>query len=132
LQAVVDTHNDRRFRTIRYVIVDCLDVECFDVGMKTVMDAHLLNGKAMKTNPNVVVAIVTIDPLVSQFALLAHCTGLPSFETKVFDTVEDAQNWIKNHDRSLLPNVVSPHQPAGQWGLLNRLLLQRARREEDV
>lgn len=98
LQAVQEVHGDRRFDALRYLIVDCLGVERFEVKVKTVMEAHLLNAMAIKTNPHVMLAIVTTDPLVSRLALLGQSVGLPSFETKLFPTVAGAREWLGHDD----------------------------------
>ena len=60
--SLTDTHDDPRFDALRYVIKDYLDVTVFDVGVKTLLEGLALNTVSKRTNPHVVVAIVTTNP----------------------------------------------------------------------
>jgi hypothetical protein len=93
--SLTDTHNDPRFDSIQYAIKDYLDVEVFDVGVKTLLDGHALNMVSKHTNPNVVVAVVTTNPQIIESSKSASSYRLDAYPRKIFPTMAEAREWIE-------------------------------------
>ena len=90
-----DVRDDPRFDSLQYVIKDYLDVEVFDVGLKTLVDGHALGMVSKRTNPNIVVAVVATNPQIIESSKSASSYRLDSYPRRIFPTIADAREWIK-------------------------------------
>ena len=89
-------HNDPDFESVQYVIKDYLNVELFEVGVKTIMEGLAMNARGRRTNPDVIVAIVTTNPDIIGSCREALSFGINAYPRKVFPTVETARDWIRS------------------------------------
>ena len=92
--SVVAIHNDPGFAALEYVIKDYLEVEVFDVGLKTLIDGHALNLGVQRKNARLIVAVVTTDPNIIEPSLIATSYRLDSYPREIFATVAEARQWI--------------------------------------
>ena len=92
--SLTDVHRDPRFKSLRYVIKDYLDVEVFDVGVKTIVDGLAFNAAAKHRNPHIVVAVVTTDPRIIESSRAALSYRLDAYPRKIFATLAEARAWV--------------------------------------
>ena len=95
LQAVQEVEGDGRFDTIRYVINDYIDVTDIDMSKKEVNIIAAIDNAAFQTNPNIVIAQVTTNPVMEK--LIAIYTQNPvksPYLSKNFDHLDDARKWL--------------------------------------
>jgi len=93
--SLTDTHDDPRFDSLHYVIKDYLEVTVFDVGVKTLLEGLALNTVSKRTNPHVVVAIVTTNLQIIESSKAASSYNFDTYPRKIFPTVAEAREWIK-------------------------------------
>ena len=91
LKAIQETPD---FASLRYVIKDYLDVNLFDVGVKTLLEGLALNVHWKHVNPDVVVAIVATHPEIIDTCRSALTYQFDAYPRKVFPTRADAEAWI--------------------------------------
>lgn len=94
-----NVHQDPRFNSIQYVIKDYLSVDVFDVGLKTVLNVRAFSMATQKTNPDLVVAIVTTNPQIVAASTAASSYRFDSYPRKIFSTVAEARAWIEDTKR---------------------------------
>ena len=97
MRASSEIHGDSRFDTIRYWIIDSLDIDSYDLGKS---DAEILantDNAASRTNPSVLMPIVCTHIIHRNNFLhyLIHLkkAGSP-WMGKLFDNVKTARQWI--------------------------------------
>ncbi len=93
-EAINVIQDDRDFNTLRYVIKDYLDVELFDVGVKTLLEGLALHTISKRTNPDIVVAIVATNPEVIDASNAAQAYHFDTYPREVFSTLAEARAWI--------------------------------------
>ena len=93
-EAINVIQDDRDFNTLRYVIKDYLDVELFDVGVKTLLEGLALHTIGKRTNPDIVVAIVATNPEVIDASNAAQAYHFDTYPREVFSTLAEARTWI--------------------------------------
>lgn len=91
LRVIFDTPH---FDKLQYVLKDYLDIETFDVGVKTIVEGLLLNLKGKRTNPNIVVAVVTTNPDIVEASNVALAYRFDAYPRKLFPTLAEARAWI--------------------------------------
>lgn len=91
LRAIFDTPH---FDKLQYVLKDYLDIETFDVGVKTIVEGLLLNMKGKRTNPNIIVAVVTTSPDIVEASNAALAYRFDAYPRKLFSTIAEAREWI--------------------------------------
>ena len=92
--ALTEIRTDLRAGGLRYVIRDFLDVELFDVGVKTLLEGRALSMAIHDANPDIVVAGVTTKPEIIEALRAASSYGLDAFPFRVFASVDEARAWI--------------------------------------
>ena len=93
-EAINVIQDDRDFNTLQYVIKDYLDVELFDVGVKTLLEGLALHTIGKRTNPDIVVAIVATNPEVIDASNAAQAYHFDTYPREVFSTLTEARAWI--------------------------------------
>lgn len=92
--ALTEITGDLRAGGVRYVIRDFLDVERFDVGIKTLLEGRALSMAIRDDIPGVAVAAITTSPEVLEAMRVASSYGLDAFPFKTFGNTSDARAWI--------------------------------------
>lgn len=94
LQSVIDVASDVKFRSLKYELTDYLSA------VETVFSPDMLNEVravrlgSFKTNPNIRVAIVTMDPQIQQRIYSTIVAKLTLHQTQVFSTTAEANAWL--------------------------------------
>ena len=86
--------DDPDFDSLRFVIKDYLDVALFDVGVKTLLEGLVLNMRGKRTNPHIVVAIVTTNQEIIDASNAALSYRFDAYPRKLFPTLDEARHWI--------------------------------------
>lgn len=92
--ALTEIRTDLRAGGLRYVIRDFLDVELFDVGVKTLLEGRALSMAIHEHNPDIVVAGVTTKPEIIEVMRAASSYGLDAFPFRTFASIAEARAWI--------------------------------------
>ncbi len=92
--ALTEILNDLRAGEIHYVIRDFLDVELFDVGVKTLLEGRAMSMAIQDRNPDIVVAAVTTRGEIIEAMRAASSYGLDAFPFRVVGSVDEARAWI--------------------------------------
>ena len=88
---------DRRFDSIGYQLLDFSGATSFDVTEKEVKDAAFQDMVAAKSNPNIKMAAVAPQDIIRKLSeIYAEYSEPSQWETRIFDTVEDANQWLKS------------------------------------
>ena len=88
---------DERFDNMRYALVNFSEAESFDVAEKEIKSLAYQDMVAAKSNPNTKMAIVAPQDIMKKLAeIYAEYSEPSQWETRVFDTVEDANQWLKS------------------------------------
>ena len=90
-------YGHEQFGSIRYILIDFLDVDNFNVTERAVRTVAGSDRTAALTNPNIMVGIVTIkvSTLEKAFLYTDASEGTP-WQISYFDNIEDARAWIAN------------------------------------
>lgn len=91
LNAILDAPS---FDSVHYVIKDYLDVELFDVGVKTLLEDMVLAMRSKRINRHIVVAIVTTNPEIIDTGNAALSYRLDTYPREVFSRLDEARTWI--------------------------------------
>jgi hypothetical protein len=95
LQANMDIYGDPRFDRMLYQINDLLDVETFDVAAEIMEEITIMDFGASQTNPRLLVAVVATHEGARRLNdLYETAVGSAPWETKLFESVEEARAWI--------------------------------------
>ena len=86
--------SDPDFASVKYVIKDFLDVEVFDVKVKTIVEGLALNRVWKGTNPDIVVAVVTTNEDIIASCRSAQSYRVDAYPRKVFPTLTAAREWV--------------------------------------
>ncbi len=88
---------DRRFDSISYQLLDFSGAKSFDVTGKEVKDIAFQDVVAAGSNPDIKVAIVAPQDIMKKLAeIYAEYSEPSQWETRIFDTIEDANQWLKS------------------------------------
>ena len=88
---------DRRFNSISYQLMDFSGVKSLKVTEKEVKDAAFQDMVAAKSNPNIKMAAVAPQDIIRKLAeIYAEYSEPSQWETRIFDTVENANKWLKS------------------------------------
>ena len=94
-QVVEEINSDPRFDDIRYQIRDYTEVTEFNVDVKCVPKIAAWDKAAAMSNPNMKIAIVTTDSLMQILSSLYLAEIFMShWEGKIFNTMDEAQQWV--------------------------------------
>jgi hypothetical protein len=94
LQRNMKIHGSERFDALRYEIADFTGAEGYEATRMEVRRIAYLGKAAAKSNPRVKVAIVAPDETNEYLVeYLTHAREGP-WKTEVFQSLEDAKNWV--------------------------------------
>ena len=96
LQSNLAIYGDSRFDTIRYQIADFSEVEELRLDEKDMKKIAFLDKAAARSNARISVAIIApsvrAKQILADYAKYSYDTP---WNTKLFETAEDAGNWIE-------------------------------------
>ena len=91
---------DRRFHSITYQLMDFTGMESLEATAKEVRETAFQDMVAARTNPDIKVAIVAPQDLMKKmFEIYDEYTEPSQWETRLFNTLEDANKWLKSLGR---------------------------------
>ena len=95
LQAVQEVEGDSRFDSIRYVINDYLDTANIEISTNEVNLIAAIDNAAYISNPNIVIAQVTTNPIMEKIIAIYTQTPVKSPYLSInFSYLEEAREWI--------------------------------------
>ena len=95
LQADLDLYGDERFDNLSYALFDFSGGTSFALTEKEMKEIAYLDMASTPTNPNIKLAIVASHDVMKKMSgLYAEYMELSPWETKIFDTVEEAKQWL--------------------------------------
>lgn len=96
LQSNFDIYGDERFDDLTYQIVNLLDAETINVSERHMQKVAHLDAAAARSNNNIRVAVVAreADARLLKEHYEKHSSG-NGWPVKLFDSLEDAEAWIK-------------------------------------
>ena len=97
LQVNLDAYGDKRFDDLRYQLVDFSEASSFDVTETEVKVIAFEDMAAARSNPRIKVALVAPQGIIRKLSeFYARQTDPSPWETKIFDTVKEAKQWLKS------------------------------------
>ena len=95
LRSNLEIYDDPRFDTIRYQILNLLEVEEFAASTETMRTVSRMDKDQAVRNPNVKVAIVATAELIRGMANVYTLSAGDNFlEVQVFENEADAREWV--------------------------------------
>ena len=94
VQSVNEVANDYRFSTARYEVSDYLGAQYTDFSQDELNNVRAVRIGSYERNPQMMVAIVTLDAQIQQRIYSTIAARLTLHKTKVFTTVEEANTWL--------------------------------------
>ena len=95
IQSNLDVYEDERFDTMRYQLVNMLQVETFDVSAETIRKVSQMDREQRHRNADIKVAFVTTRALIYGLGRMYEMAGgTEAWETRVFETLEEAREWL--------------------------------------
>ena len=94
LEAVQRTEEDPRFDALHYAINDFRDCTSLAVSPVTVQEVAAVDCAAAHSNARIRVAIVTTRSDVKAMSNAYANDPLTRFDTRIFETMEDARRWV--------------------------------------
>jgi len=92
--ATLQVEASDRFDTCRYVINDFSACVSITVNHAIIKQVAAVDGAAMRTNPNIKIAVVTTMPEVIEMAEAYANSPHHSYPTRLFSTMEAARLWV--------------------------------------
>ena len=88
---------DRRFRSISYQLMDFSGMKSLEATEKEVKKTAFQDMVAARSNPDIKVAMVAPQDLMKKmFEIYAEYTEPSQWETRMFETIKDANQWLKS------------------------------------
>lgn len=94
VQSVVDVASHVKFRSLVYEVSDYLSAVETDFSQDALNEVRALRIGSFKTNPNIKVAIITLDPLIQQRIYSMIAARLTLHQTRVFSATAEANAWL--------------------------------------
>jgi len=89
-------NGDSRCDDVRYQIIDLLDVTDLNVKAREVTEIAHYDKAAALSNPRMKIAIVSKDETIQSLASLYLAESMESqWKSSIFNTIEDALEWVK-------------------------------------
>ena len=91
----LDIYGDERFDAMKYQIVDFLQIDAFQVTRDDMLKIAAYDRAAALSNPRVKVAVVAKITAIKFLTALYDAENIKSpWETRMFDSVEQARSWV--------------------------------------
>lgn len=94
LQSVIDVASNVKFGALAYEISDYLSADETVFTQDALNEVRAVRMGSFKRNPNIKVAIVTMDPQIEQRIYSTIAARLTLHQTRVFSTTSDANAWL--------------------------------------
>lgn len=94
VRSVNEVANDMRFAAARYEVSDYLAADSTDFSQDALNEVRAVRIGSFSRNPNVRVAIVTLDAGIQQRIFSTIAARLTLHQTKIFTHVADANAWL--------------------------------------
>jgi hypothetical protein len=94
VQSVIDVASHVNFGGLAYEISDYLSADETAFSQDALNDVRALRMGSFKANPNIKVAIVTMDPQIQQRIYSTIAARLTLHQTRVFSSTTDANAWL--------------------------------------
>lgn len=97
IRSNLDIYGDERFDSMKYQLVDLSQVSSFKVTRDEMLKIAAYDRAASLSNPRVKVAVVARINAIKSLTELYDAENLRSpWETRVFETLQQARDWIDN------------------------------------
>lgn len=97
IQSNLEIYGDERFDRMKYQIVDLTGVDSFDVTHDDMLKMAAYDRAAARSNPSVKVAVIAHIATIKSLTTLYDAENQQSpWETRMFDTVEEARFWTES------------------------------------
>jgi len=97
-----EVYGDPRFDSMHFQLLDMIDVTDFDVSDDIIEEVSVMDLAASSTNPYLIIALIGSDKQIERLvSLYENTTGTAPWKTAIFETFEDARDWIL----SIFPNI---------------------------
>ena len=91
-----ELYNDKRFLDIKYELCDFSLVKNFNINSDTVYKVAKMDLEYSLKNPDIKVAIIANDLVLTGFTRMYQIINEPSaWETEIFKNEKDAREWLK-------------------------------------
>lgn len=95
LQSVVEVASDARFARLQYEVSDYLAADETQFSQDALNEIRAIRIGSFQTNPQIKVAIVTLDAQIQQRIYSTVAARLTLHQTRVFSAVADANAWLE-------------------------------------
>jgi len=88
-------YGDTRFDNMRYQIVDCLEVDQWDLTKEQLVEIAAMDRGAAVSNPRVKVAVIATDSKILDVnKVYGEESKDTAWETEMFENLDDARKWV--------------------------------------
>jgi hypothetical protein len=94
LRSVIEVANDVRFFHAHYEISDYLPADRTEFSQDALNEVRAVRIGSFQENPNIRVAIVTLDTSIEQRIFSTIAARLTLHQTRVFPSLPDANYWV--------------------------------------
>ena len=94
VHSVNEVAYDMRFAKARYEVSDYLSADSTDFSQDALNEVRAVRIGSFQSNPRIKVAIVTLNTEIQQRIYSTIAARLTLHQTKVFSTVDDANEWV--------------------------------------
>ncbi len=94
LQSVVDVASAAKFRSLKYEVSDYLSAAETVFSQDALDEVRAVRIGSFQANPNIKVAIVTLDPMIQQRIYSTIAARLTLHQTRVFSATAEANAWV--------------------------------------
>lgn len=94
VQSVVDVASHVKFRSLTYEVSDYLSAVETVFSQDALNEVRAVRIGSFQTNPNIKVAIITLDPQIQQRIYSTIAARLTLHQTRVFSATADADAWL--------------------------------------
>ncbi len=102
LNCATNLCDDERLPTLKYKIAEFVEGEEFDVTAKSIREVAAMDKRGAEINPGMKVAIVATRTLIVGMARMYELSGGDgAWETRVFETMSEARQWVGAEEPSL-------------------------------
>lgn len=95
LRSVEEVASDTRFARLRYEVSDYLAADETQFSQDALNDIRAIRIGSFQRNPQIKVAIVTLDAQIQQRIYTTVAARLTLHQTRVFSAVADANAWLE-------------------------------------
>ena len=94
VRSVIEVAHDIKFAHAKYEVSDYLEAERTDFPQDALNEVRAIRMGSFSRNPNLRVAIVTLDSEIQQRIFSTLAARLTLHQTSIFSTLDDANAWV--------------------------------------